>query len=301
MKQIDLKCLRDILDKLIKDGYDSSDIKINVEVTANEKDEKQDENKKDILNHFSEAFSKDGKGDFYYMEWPKIDFSKMFKYLQGITSNDKEEEVTSIADTIKHPLAKKVYLQLHKDLPYLVDYNNGFKVVYEEDGATVFNMGVVKLTFYVDNNKMFYFDIAFPNEFKVPLNALFDNVLDNNVEVPMPLIVDFVKSGVLNKNNLFTPFTMYYISDVMLGTNDGMKVMDFLYMKQHLQQENTFLKDKNQFRDITNKVARIIGSLKDIISSKKTLSEYILDTLDVFPDKENKKTVFSYVIYTEIN
>ncbi len=300
MKQIDLKCLRDILDELIKNGYDSSDIKINVEVTANEKDE----NKKDILNHFSEAFSKDGKGNFYYMEWPKIDFSKMLKYLQGITSDDKEGEVTSIADTIKHPLAKQIYLKLHKDLPYLVDLNSGFsnkfKISYEDDGSIVFSMGVIKLIFYTNNDKVFYFDIAFPNEFKVPMNALFDNVLDNSVEVPMPLIADFVKSGVLDKDNLFTPFSMYYISDVMLGSKNGMKVIDLSYMK-YVQQESMFLKDRNQFRDITNKVANIIGSLKSIITSKEALSENMIDTLDVFPDKENNKTIFSYVIYTEIN
>lgn len=296
MEQVDLKGLRDILDKLIKDGYDSSDIKINVEVTANEKDEK-DENKKDILNHFSEAFSKDGKGNFYYMEWPKIDFSKMLKYLQGITSDDKEE-VTSIADTIKHPLAKQVYLKLEKDLPYLVNPNYGFKVEYNEDGTTVFNMGVVKLIFHNNNNDMIYFNIAFPNEFKVPLNALFDNVLDSSIEVPMNLIADFVKSGVMYADKLFTPFSMYYISDVMLGTKKNMKVMDLSYIK-YIQKVSMFLKDKNQFREITNKVAKIIGSLKEIITSKEALSEHMLETLDILPDEENKKTIFSYVIYTE--
>lgn len=262
MKQIDLKCLRDILDELIKEGYETNDIDVDVNVTIN----------------FN---SKEGDNKEYVVE-------------------SKEGEVTSIADTIQHPLAKQVYLKLEKDLPYLVDYNNYFKVEYNEDGATIFNMGVVKLTFYAENNNMFYFDIAFPNEFKVPLYALFNNVLDKDIEAPMPLIADFVKSGILKKNRLFTPFSMYYISDVMLGTKDGMKVMDFSYMR-YIQQEFMFLKDKNQFRDITNKVAKIIGSLKEIITSKEILSEYILDTLDVFPDKENKKTVFSYVIYTNIN
>lgn len=280
MKQIDLKCLRDILDELIKNGYETNDIDVNV--TLDFKDDKCDN---------EEDREKDKEN--------KITSDDIMQFRDRIIDNSVYGAFGSnTSNAFKHPLAKQVYLKLEKDLPYLVNPNYGFKVEYNEDGTTVFNMGVVKLIFHNNNNDMIYFNIAFPNEFKVPLNALFDNVLDSSVEVPMNLIAVFVKSGVMYADKLFTPFSMYYISDVMLGTKKNMKVMDLSYIK-YIQKVSMFLKDKNQFREITNKVAKIIGSLKEIITSKESLSEHMLETLDILPDKENKKTIFSYVIYTE--
>lgn len=280
MKQIDLKCLRDILDELIKNGYETNDIDVNV--TLDFKDDKCD-NEEDREKDKENKITSD---DIMQLR-DRINDISVYGAFGSNASN-----------AFKHPLAKQVYLKLEKDLPYLVNPNYGFKVEYNEDGTTVFNMGVVKLIFHNNNNDMIYFNIAFPNEFKVPLNALFDNVLDSSVEVPMNLIADFVKSGVMYADKLFTPFSMYYISDVMLGTKKNMKVMDLSYIK-YIQKVSMFLKDKNQFREITNKVAKIIGSLKEIITSKESLSEHMLETLDILPDKENKKTIFSYVIYTE--
>lgn len=284
MKQIDLKCLRDILDELIKNGYETNDIDVNV--TLDFKDNKCD----------NEEDREEDKEN-------KITSDDIMQFRDRINDNSVYGAFGSNAsNAFKHPLAKRVYLKLQKYLPNLQIFKDESKITYKEDIGVIFNMGTIKLTFLTGNNDMFYFDIILPGKYKMPFRALFNNALDYNTDVPVGIIPNFISSGLIDKSKLFTPYIMFLVSGI---SDSARKAREEFYAT--LRGEDTytaiiykdfmFLKERNQLNEITNKVARIIYNLRDIISSKDwLLTENMFDVASVSLDQEKDRVVFSYAI-----